>query len=78
MMAKEMGCLDAWIEMVLALVIPHNKTSNSPQFETIIEEEFEAEEYDNEAMSSLCVKITASDFFLLHLTLFDLGYSKDV
>ncbi|POO01657.1 hypothetical protein TorRG33x02_024340 [Trema orientale] len=60
-----MGCLDAWIEVAPALLIPHSKTSNSPQLETIIEEELEAEEYDNESMSSLYVEIIASDFFLL-------------
>ncbi|PON69292.1 hypothetical protein PanWU01x14_090150 [Parasponia andersonii] len=75
-MAKKMRCLDAWIEMAPALLILHNKTSNSPRFETIIEEEFDTEEYDNEAMSRLCVEITASDFFLYCIC--DLGYIKDV
>ncbi|EXC16222.1 hypothetical protein L484_024394 [Morus notabilis] len=47
-MAKKMRCLDAWIEVAPALLIPHNKTSNYPRLETITEEELEAEEYDNE------------------------------
>ena len=66
-MAKEnMGCLDAWIEVAPALLIPHNKTSNSPRLETIREEELEAEDYDNESMSCFYVDITASDHdFLL-------------
>lgn len=47
-MAKEIGCLNAWIEVAPALLIPHNKTSKTPQLDTIAEEELEAEEYDNE------------------------------
>ncbi|POO01659.1 hypothetical protein TorRG33x02_024360 [Trema orientale] len=29
-MAKETVCLDAWLEVIPALLIPHNKASNSP------------------------------------------------
>ncbi|GMN39136.1 hypothetical protein TIFTF001_008367 [Ficus carica] len=43
-MAKEIKSLDAWIEVVPALLIPHHKTSNCPRLETIAEEELEAEE----------------------------------
>ncbi|KAM6568985.1 hypothetical protein CsatB_016970 [Cannabis sativa] len=43
----KMGCLDAWIEVAPALLIPHCKTSNSPQLETITEE-LELEEYEDE------------------------------
>ncbi|PON69293.1 hypothetical protein PanWU01x14_090160 [Parasponia andersonii] len=42
-MAKETVCLDAWLEVAPALLIPHNRASNSPQLDTIIEEELEAE-----------------------------------
>ena len=65
-----MGCLDAWIEVAPTLLIPHNKTSSSPRLETIREDqELEAEEFDNESMSSFYVEITASDHhdFLLWL-----------
>ena len=47
-----MGCLDAWIEVVPALLIPHSKASNCPDLETITEEELdqphEEDLYDNE------------------------------
>ena len=49
-MAKEMRCLDAWIEVAPFLLIPHNKTSNSPRLETIKEEDLETEENDNKQL----------------------------